>query len=71
MQGEKERPVLRGFVLTCCYCRAIRDEHNQWRPRTDFAADHTAVKFSHGVCPPCFDRVVKEIRHNLTRRSVG
>ena len=44
---------LRKILPICSYCRKIRDDENYWHTVEDYISEHTASKFSHGICPSC------------------
>jgi len=50
---------LQGLLPICCYCKKIRDDHNYWQRVEAYIASHANVQFSHGICPDCFESVVK------------
>jgi len=50
---------LQGLLPICCYCKKIRDDTNYWQQVEHYIADHSEAQFSHGICPECFNRVVK------------
>jgi DNA-binding response OmpR family regulator len=50
---------LEGVLPTCMYCKKIRDERNVWVGIEQYITQRTAASFSHGVCPDCYQRVVR------------
>ncbi len=53
---------LEGVLPTCMYCKKIRDREKGtevWTGIEDYIAQRTAASFSHGVCPDCYEQVVK------------
>jgi CheY-like chemotaxis protein len=46
---------LAGLVPICCYCKRIRSDQNYWQQIESYISTRTAVQFSHGICPGCFD----------------
>jgi PAS domain S-box-containing protein len=44
---------LREILPICSYCRKIRDDENYWLTVEHYFAEHTAVRFSHSICPSC------------------
>jgi len=50
---------LHGLLPICAYCKKIRDDHNYWQQVEAYISSHTEAQFSHGVCPDCFERIVK------------
>ena len=50
---------LHGLLPICSYCKKIRDDRNYWRQVESYISEHAEVEFSHGICPDCYDRIVK------------
>ena len=50
---------LEGVLPTCMYCKKIRDERNQWTSIENYISQRSEASFSHGVCPTCYEDVVK------------
>jgi sigma-B regulation protein RsbU (phosphoserine phosphatase) len=50
---------LHGLLPICCYCKKIRDDRNYWRQVESYISAHSEVEFSHGICPDCYERIVK------------
>jgi CheY-like chemotaxis protein len=50
---------LQGLLPICCYCKCIRNDDNYWQRVEEYIGDHSGAQFSHGICPKCFDSVVK------------
>ena len=38
----------------------IRDDRNYWNQGESYIARYSSVQVSHGICPECFDQVMKE-----------
>ncbi len=51
--------MLQGLLPICLYCKKIRDDRNYWQQLDKYVAEHTEARFSHGICPECYDKVVK------------
>ena len=51
---------LQGMLPICSYCQKIRDDQNYWQKVENYISDHTDVQFSHGICPECYERVIRE-----------
>ncbi len=51
---------LQGLLPICAYCKRIRDDRNYWEQVENYISRHGDVQFSHGVCPECFERVMRE-----------
>ena len=61
-QAFDEIRTLRGIVPICAYCKKIRDDAGYWSQVEQYVSKHTEAKFSHGICPECFEREMKELK---------
>jgi phosphoserine phosphatase RsbU/P len=50
---------LRGLLPICSYCKSIRDDKDYWHQVEDYVKTHSGAAFSHGICPCCWEKVVK------------
>ncbi len=50
---------LSGLLPICSYCKRVRSDDNYWHQVDAYIAHHTDAKFSHGICPACFDTISK------------
>lgn len=55
----EEVKFLRGIIPICSYCKSIRDDQNYWQKVESYLAQRSEIKFSHGICPACYENVVK------------
>jgi hypothetical protein len=53
-----EVKVLQKILPICMYCRKVRDDVDFWDDVETYIARHTETRFSHGVCPSCYERVM-------------
>jgi DNA-binding response OmpR family regulator len=51
---------LSGLLPICSYCKRIRSDQNYWEQVESYITEHTDARFSHGICPPCFEKVSRE-----------
>jgi DNA-binding response OmpR family regulator len=51
--------VLQALLPICSYCKKIRNDKNYWQRVEDYISEHTDTQFSHGICPECYERIVK------------
>jgi len=54
-----EVTTLREFLPICSYCKKIRDDENYWQSVEAYLSRHTNARFSHGICPTCYEREVE------------
>jgi phosphoserine phosphatase RsbU/P len=50
---------LRNLLPICSYCKSIRRDDTYWQELDHYLVDHSDLRFSHGICPTCFDKVVQ------------
>jgi len=60
---------LQGILPICSYCKQVRDDQNYWQKVEDYISDHTDVQFSHGICPNCYERVIREFEEQKQRQT--
>ena len=51
--------TLQGFLPICSYCKKIRDDHNYWQKIEKYISEHSNTKFTHSICPECYEKHVK------------
>jgi sigma-B regulation protein RsbU (phosphoserine phosphatase) len=54
---------LSGLLPICSYCKRIRSDENYWERVESYITDHTDAKFTHGICPTCFDTVIGQLEN--------
>ena len=64
-QALDEIRTLRGILPICAYCKKIRDDKGYWSQVEKYVSDHTDAKFSHGICPACFEREMKGLETSV------
>ena len=50
---------LQRILPICMYCRNVRDDANYWGSVEAYISQHTHTRFSHGICPACYEKVAK------------
>ena len=53
--------TLQGLLPICCYCKKIRDDGNYWHRVESYIAGHANVRFSHGICPECSEKLKADL----------
>jgi PAS domain S-box-containing protein len=48
---------LQKILPICMYCKNIRDDENYWQTVEAYISHHTHTRFSHGICPACYEKV--------------
>ena len=49
---------LQRLLPICSYCKKIRDDQDYWHSVDQYIAKETNVRFSHGICPTCYDEII-------------
>jgi DNA-binding response OmpR family regulator len=52
---------LSGLLPICSYCKRIRGDDQYWQQVEGYISAHSDAQFTHGICPPCFDAMNKEL----------
>jgi sigma-B regulation protein RsbU (phosphoserine phosphatase) len=60
---------LQGLLPICCYCKKVRNDHDYWQQVDAYVSQHTEVQFSHGICPDCFEKIVRPEMAELSVES--
>jgi len=50
---------LRGLLPICSYCKRVREDGNYRQQLETYVAEHSEAEFSHGICPECYDAIVR------------
>jgi sigma-B regulation protein RsbU (phosphoserine phosphatase) len=58
-QFTSEIRRLKMLLPICMYCKKIRDDGNYWQQIETYIRETTGSSFSHGICPDCYESVVR------------
>lgn len=50
---------LQGILPICSYCKQVRDDQNYWQQVEAYVSEHSEAKFSHSICPACYQKEVQ------------
>ena len=53
---------LRGLLPICSYCKRVRADGNYWEQVEEYVSTHSDAKFSHGICPTCYDTALNDLK---------
>jgi CheY-like chemotaxis protein len=59
---------LQRILPICSYCKKVRNDRDYWEQVEAYIANHVDVRFSHGICPECYEHRVKPELDKLKRR---
>ena len=54
--------TLQGLLPICSSCKKIRDDKGYWTQLEVYFSNHTDAQFSHGLCPECAEKMMKELK---------
>lgn len=60
-QALSEIKQLKGILPICSYCKKIRDDKGYWEQLEAYITKHSEALFSHGMCPACAEKAMKEV----------
>jgi hypothetical protein len=52
---------LRGLLPICASCKRIRNDKGYWEQIEVYIGNHSAVEFSHGLCPECLKKLYPDL----------
>jgi len=58
--------TLQGLLPICSYCKRVRNDGDYWQQVESYVSDHSDARFSHGICPDCYESVVRPQLESLT-----
>jgi len=58
--------TLQGLLPICSYCKRVRNDGDYWQQVEGYISDHSDARFSHGICPDCYESVVRPQLQSLT-----
>lgn len=57
-EAVAEVRTLQRILPICSYCKRIRDDQSYWQTVEDYVSRHTDARFSHSICPECYETEV-------------
>jgi len=60
---------LKTLLPICSYCKKIRNDDNYWKQIETYISETTGSFFSHGICPTCYEHIVKPELAQYMRKS--
>ena len=52
---------LRGLIPICAWCKKVRNDQNFWLQVEEYLGEQGDLRFSHGICPKCFEDRTAEL----------
>ena len=66
-----EVKTLRGMLPVCSSCGDVRDDDGDWLRMDRFIEQRTTAQVSHGICPPCTEKIYGKEAAELVRREMS
>jgi PAS domain S-box-containing protein len=54
--------TLTGLLPICASCKSIRDDQGCWQQVEAYFSQHSAIVFSHGLCPQCTEIYQRQVK---------
>jgi len=61
--------TLSGLLPICGFCKKIRNDRDYWQQVEEYIGKHSAAKFSHSICPECFEMHVRPQLEQMRQRG--
>lgn len=61
-EALSEIRTLKGLLPICSYCKKIRSDDDSWSQMESYISKHSDAEFTHGICPACEEKLMKEIK---------
>ena len=55
-----EHRLMKGIITVCSYCHNVHIHEKTWEQMEEFVAERTRAEFSHGICPACYAKLLKD-----------
>ncbi len=66
-----EIKLLKDIIPICCCCYKVRNDGDYWERVETYIKERTGSRFSHGLCPECFEKEVKKLDEMLATEDAG
>lgn len=53
---------LRGLLRICAWCKHVTDDNGKWEELETYISTHSRARFTHGVCPQCYEEQIRSIK---------
>ena len=62
---------LSGLLPICASCKKIRDDQGYWNQIEEYIRNHSEADFSHGLCPPCIEKLYPDYVREKSSKNSG
>lgn len=60
LEASKQVRTLSGLLPICATCKRIRDDKGYWQQVETYISRHSAIMFSHSLCPTCAEEYERQ-----------
>lgn len=62
----QQKRIISNFLIICSYCKRVRLNNQDWQKLETYVSKQAKTKFSHGICPECYDKImaIQETSHD-------
>ena len=60
--------ALSGLLPICAQCKMVRDDGGYWSKVEAYIEQRTEARFSHGLCPECYQKAIAHHHEELTKK---
>jgi PAS domain-containing protein len=61
LEDITELVQLQRILPICANCKRIRNDQHYWEQVESYLSKHTEIRFSHGICPDCIQKLYPEL----------
>ena len=61
--------ALSGLLPICAQCKMVRDDGGYWSKVEAYIEQRTDARFSHGLCPHCYQKAIAHHYEQLTKKQ--
>jgi DNA-binding NtrC family response regulator len=62
--------TLHGLIPICSKCKQIRDDRGYWQQVETYVHEHSDADFTHGYCPSCASRIMRQLGRQGRRKHL-
>jgi len=66
-----EIKTLQGIIPICMYCKKIKNDAGAWDKLEAYIEEHSDADFSHGICPECYEKLLKKIKQDKRNNNLA
>lgn len=64
-----QKKQMEELLPICPKCKRIHGAGDRWEPVESYITDRSEAQFSHGICPECYEKIIRPQLAEIRRRS--